>query len=159
TWASGKEVYARVYQEDGTPRTDPIHVGKTTGDFEDAPRVAMNGSGEFVVAWTYPYKEADPLHDDFVWDYDVYAQRFTAEGTPVGGISYAGTTIQEERKPSVAIDAAGNFVVAYEYSSGATHEVRYRIDRFDSQDVRIARFDSQGRLLGSSAIAASDRPE
>jgi RTX calcium-binding nonapeptide repeat (4 copies)/Beta-propeller repeat len=151
TWVdSHKEVYARVYQEDGTPRTDPIHVGKTTSDFEDAPRVAMNGSGEFVVAWTFPFTEPDIATGYQVWDYDVYAQRFTAEGAPLGGITYVGTSSQEERTPSVAIDAAGNFVVAYEFASGATSEVR---------DVRIARFDTQGSLLGSSAIAASDRPE
>jgi Ca2+-binding RTX toxin-like protein len=132
------DVYARVYQEDGTPLTGSIRVGKTTPHWEDNPTVAMNGSGEFVVAWTHPYSDTD---------YDVYAQRFTAEGAPVGGISYVATSSQTERTPSVAIDAAGNFVVAYEYRSG------------DTRDVRAARFDSQGGWLGSSTIAGSDRPE
>jgi hypothetical protein len=71
---------------------------------EDQPAVAMDSHGDFVVAW----REVGPSGDT-----NVLAQRFNFNGTRIGGIVPVGTGTSREHDPSVAMDARGDFVVAY----------------------------------------------
>lgn len=69
------------------------------------PVVASDPDGDFVVVWQFLY---------IAGDNDVYAQRFFADGRPNGTTIVPFATTQNEVTPVVAMDAAGNFVVAAE---------------------------------------------
>jgi hypothetical protein len=67
----------------------------------------MDADGDFAVAWT-SYGQDDPIGDG------VYARRFNAAGVPQGGeVAVNMTTAGEQRLPSVAMDADGDFAVAW----------------------------------------------
>ena len=86
-------------------------VNTTTADVQTiqanvSQAVAADASGNFVVVW------ASNLQDGA--GYGVYAQRFIADGTPQGAeFQVNTTTVDNQCLPSVAMDAAGNFVVAW----------------------------------------------
>jgi hypothetical protein len=78
-------------------------VSAATTD-EDEPAVAMDSHGDFVVAW----REVETNGHT-----NVLAQRFNFSGTRLGGIVPVATGIFQQHDPSVAMDARGDFVVAY----------------------------------------------
>lgn len=81
-----------------------VFSSKSTQVFQ--PAVAMNDS-TFVVAWRGP----DPKGGKFS---EIYAQRFTAAGTKVGGVFMANTDANVRHvEPSADMDRAGNFVIAW----------------------------------------------
>ena len=80
-----------------------IVVSGSTKD-EDSPAVAMDNFGDFVVTW----RQMQPGGDT-----NVLAQRFNSAGTPIGGNVPVGVGTFREHDPSIAMDARGDFVVAY----------------------------------------------
>ncbi len=108
---TGYDVYARRFAADGSAPAGPVLV-TTTNPANDQfyPRVATapHGRGS-VVTWF----ELVGFGNDQA-DYDVFAQRLTAAGTLAGDrIAVSTFAGQEESYPDVAVDAAGNFTVAY----------------------------------------------
>jgi hypothetical protein len=70
------------------------------------PSVAMNATGSFVVAFT---KDASATNQD------VYVQRFKLGGAAQGAAIAVASSSHGENQPSAAMDAQGDFVVAYTY--------------------------------------------
>jgi len=101
------DIYARCYASDGTPQGAEFRVNSWTSILQQYPSVASDNSGNFVITW-----ESDaPLAS-------VYAQRFLANGTPQGAQFRVNTyTTNVQGDPSVGMDGAGNFVIAW-YSVG-----------------------------------------
>lgn len=99
-------IFVQIFTADGTPRTGRIAVS-VAGVDATLPALAVNDSGEFVVAWRWP--------DLRKRDSGIMARRFDATGQPSG----AGFLVDESRfvgdvtRPAVAIDAQGNFVVSW----------------------------------------------
>ncbi len=86
----------------------------------------MNQWGDFVVAWSSRDQDGS--------GYGVFGQRFDAAGNMVGSEFQINThTINDQRNPSVAIDNAGNFVVAWD-SLGQVNPYDREVygQRFDS---------------------------
>jgi len=104
TLATELILLARRYSADGTPRADEFRVTTTTsGQFE--PSVALDADGDFVIAWENYYQEI----------FDVTAQRYSADGTPQGGEFLVNTdTADNKSAPSIALDADGDFVIAWD---------------------------------------------
>ncbi|WP_418316906.1 putative Ig domain-containing protein [Piscinibacter sakaiensis] len=98
-------VYARVYNADGSARSGEIAVNTTTNDAQNAPAVAIDGSGRFVVAWQ--------SYDAGKLTYDIYARSFDANGAPISAQKRITSNDGDQIAPSVAIDAAGNVVIVY----------------------------------------------
>jgi hypothetical protein len=104
----GLGVFARFHDASGAPLgAAEFRVNSwTTGD-QQAPRVAATASGQFVVVWES-------------WEQDgpggaVFARRYDAAGTPLGPeFQVNASTASPQSLPAVALDAAGNFVVAWE---------------------------------------------
>ena len=81
-------------------------VNTTTSSNQSAPSVAVDADGDFVVAWQSYGQEGS--------DYGVYAQRYDASGAAVGSEFRVNTiTSNTQAAPSVAVDADGDFVVAW----------------------------------------------
>jgi hypothetical protein len=97
-------VYARRFDSSGVPQGGEIAVNSFTTGPQFYPSVAMDATGDFVVAWTSDYQNGD-----------VYARRFDAAGVPQGGEFAVNTyTTIYQRAPLVAMDASGDFVVAWQ---------------------------------------------
>jgi hypothetical protein len=108
----------------------------TTG-LQQIPRVAIDATGDFVVAW---YSSQGQDGDQ----YGVFAQRFDANGTRLGPNFQVNTyTSSNQWAARVAGDPAGNFVIVWT-DAGA-----------DGSGYGIAgqRFDSTGARLGARSPA------
>lgn len=133
-------VVAQRYDRDGVPQGSLVQVTS----FGRYPSVAMAPSGDFVVTWTGDDGDGEGIE----------AQRYDASGTPVGSAFVVNThTTQDQDAPAVAMDAAGNFVVAwddccYQYFPGE--------GGFD-EPVVARRFAADGTPLGPDFVVSDNR--
>jgi hypothetical protein len=114
---SGLGIYARHYAAAGEPLGEEFLVNTTTDGDQRTPAVAMNADGDVVVVWSgYGRSELG------FPEYGVYARQFDAAG-PLGDefdvavTSIGGGTASTPSLPSVAVDADGNFAVAWNRES------------------------------------------
>ncbi len=131
---SGYGVYAQRDSAAGAALGSPIVVS-TTGQ---SPAVAMDPAGDFVVVWQAPYGD-NPAK--------LYAQRYSAAGT-AEGTAFIVDPIKDmqffvlQTEPSVAMDAAGDFVVTWE-ADGTFGE---------TQSIYAQRYNSTGAVQGSDFL-------
>jgi hypothetical protein len=108
------DVMVRRFSKTGAP-LDPVEFRAnvfTTGA-QQGPSVAMNSTGDFVVAWDSNLQDGS--------SYGVYARRFAANGTALGGeMPVNQTTAGLQADPSVAMDYDGDFVIAWTSGSAAS---------------------------------------
>ncbi len=117
TWVSkaqdnvdGKNgVYARLFNADGTAATNEFLVNQTTLEDQVAPAVSMDNAGNFAIAWE------SKAQDNVDGKNGIYARLFNAAGTPTTGEFLVNqTTLEDQRAASIAMDADGDFVVAWQ---------------------------------------------
>jgi hypothetical protein len=112
-------------------------VNTATQTAQVAPDVAVAPGGSFVVVWMGT--------DGF--EYGVRAQRYDAAGAPRGSnFTINAFTTGQQVTPSVAVDAAGNFVVAW--NGYGTHG--YHND--DGYGIFARRFDASGAPRGGGFL-------
>jgi len=103
---SGNSVCAQRYDASGMALGGEFRVNTFTKDSQDFPSLAMNASGNSVVAWRSADQDGDLS--------GVFAQRYGAACVPQGGEFQVNTyTYSAQREPSVAIDPSGNFVIVW----------------------------------------------
>jgi hypothetical protein len=68
----------------------------------------MNGNGQFVVAWTHSSSSSPSI---------IQAQTFNSDGTPRGGVTSFSVTNSQNSDPSVGIDTAVDYAIAYTVTS------------------------------------------
>ena len=100
-------------------------INTDTLDNQFAPSVAADDAGNYVIAWS-SRRRVSP--DNFLYAYDVYARRYSADGTPRGDAFVVNTS--DGGQPSVAMDADGDFVIAWGVSNSSPAQARAR--RFDA---------------------------
>jgi len=105
---------------------------------EGSPAVAMDAGGNFVVSWVQTLPGGDA---------NVVAQRFNASGAAVGGLVQVGAGTFKEHDPSIAMDARGDFVVAY------TRDTNYVGDT--TPDVFAKLYNSSNQLLNVINVAVT----
>jgi len=100
--------------------------------------VAMDSTGDFVVVWSSYNQTGGAL-------FDVFGQRFNAAGVKQGSEFMVNTyTTNSQSYPAVAMDATGNFVVAWSSMSQASAS--------SGRDVYAQRYSSSGAALGSEFL-------
>jgi len=83
-------------------------VNINTGEAQRNPAVAMNGQGEFVIAW-------DSMYLDCTCGPGIGARRFARDGAALGNEFLVNTyTCCWQWNPSAAIDATGSFVITWQ---------------------------------------------
>ncbi len=123
-------VFARRFRASGAPAGAEFRVNVATANDQSTPRVAVDGSGGFVVVWANGSSSED-----------VFGRRFDAAGAPLSGAFRVNTfTTNSEYSASVACDASGGFVVTWSRRNLAAAE------------VHAQRFDASGALLGGELI-------
>lgn len=132
-------IYAQRFDAAGTPIGDEFRVNSTIAGQQRQPAIGMDPAGDFVITW----------HSFDGNDYGVYAQRYSAAGTPVGGEFQVNEyTTGAQMNPTAAIDAAGNIIVTWQS---------------DTQDAGTTgvygrRFDPTGAKLGGEFRVNSFAP-
>lgn len=161
-------VYAQRYASDGSTIGGEFRVNTYTADHQDDPAVAMDQDGSFVVSWSSMFQD-----DGASWG--VYAQRYDAAGATVGAEFRVNThTTGSQTSSSVAMDADGNFLVAWrsdlqDGSAGGVYAKRYnslgtalgpefRVNTFTAGDqvAPAVAIDSQGKSLVAWQSAGQD---
>ena len=104
---SGEGVYAQRYNAAGVHQGPEFRVNTTTVNDQDYPAVAMDGDGEFVIAWQSFGQDGNGE--------GVYAQRYAADGQPQGPEFRVNTrTGASQMRPAVAMGDDGSFLVAWQ---------------------------------------------
>jgi hypothetical protein len=103
---SGFGIFGQRFAASGAPVGPEFRVNTNVIFDQFFPAVAVDGSGNFVVAW-----------QSFFWDGDgdgVFGQRYDAGGTPVGGEFRVNTTVDyDQERPAVVAKSTGEFLVLW----------------------------------------------
>jgi len=118
-----------------------FRVNTATADAQYSPRIAMDADGNYVVVWV-SYGQ-DGSYEG------VYAQRYASNGATLAAEIRVNTnTYQHQRRPSVAMDANGDFVVVWESPDGSL------------LGIYAQRYSKDGTPIGSEfRVNTSDRDE
>ncbi len=100
-------VAGRVFEADGSPMSGEIAIGVQAQ--AHGPDVAMDDSGNFVVAWIRMGDTFNRPYGEFIM-----FRRFEADGTPMGGaVCVTGDINSRWYGPSIAADPAGQFAITW----------------------------------------------
>ena len=123
-------VLAQRYNAAGVPQGPEFLVNTTTIDDQTGPAVAMDSAGNFVVAWAGS-NQIGPGPE-------IFARRYNAAGAALSGEFRVNTyTTSSQGSPSIAMDADGDFVVAWDSYGQETGQIGTGVyaQRFNSAGV------------------------
>lgn len=113
TWVSDDQdgdqegVYAQRYDSNGNLQGIEFRVNTTTEDTQTNPAIAMNSNGDALIVWESNDQDGEGR--------GIYGQRYDSTGAAVGTEFLINTeTGLNQDNPAVAMDEAGNVVVAWE---------------------------------------------
>ncbi len=105
---SNEGVYAQRFNSLGVKQGGEFQVNTETTSKQEAPDVAMDANGNFVITWQSKSQDFGDGQDG------VYAQRYDANGNTLGGEFLVNTTTPKAQDTSsIAMDATGNFVIVW----------------------------------------------
>jgi hypothetical protein len=100
------DVYGRRYSSSGAPASGEFRVNTYAANNQDDPAVAADSSGNFVVVWRSAGQDG--------YSYGIFGQRYLGSGAALGPEFRVNTyTTHGQTGPAVAVDPAGNFIVAW----------------------------------------------
>lgn len=103
---SGPGVFGRRFSAAGSPLGGEFLVNTTVNHAQDAPAIAMDADGDFIIAW-----QSKDQNDE---NYNVYVRRYDAAGVAQSDeLQVNAATINVPPNPAIAADAGGNFIVAW----------------------------------------------
>jgi Ca2+-binding RTX toxin-like protein len=142
TWTSvnqdGDEdgIYAQRFHPDGTPAGSEFLVNTSTLSDQTAAAIAIDADGDFIVTWASRYQLFELTNP-----YGIYAQRFNANGTPVGSEFQVNTTTTAANydAPAIVTKDDGSFIVVWQ-SLGQDG---------DGTGIFAQRFNANGAAVGN----------
>ncbi|HSC46850.1 MAG TPA: Ig-like domain-containing protein [Gammaproteobacteria bacterium] len=149
--ASGGGIYAQRYNTAGAAQGGEFLVNTTTAGDQDTPSIAMDALGNFAIAWMSPSQDGAGK--------GVYAQRYAASGSTRGSEFQVNTTTTSDQfAPRMAMDAAGDFVIAWTSNlqdGGGFGVYAQRYARESSLDLSVFSFsvDPPGTVAKSDPLA------
>ena len=113
TWSSsgqdgnGYGVFARRFNSAAAPLAPEFQVNTTFTSHQYFSRVGVNADGDFVIVWSGAV--------DFGASFRIYGQRFSSSGA-TRGVEFVvnGNPDDTSFSPGIAVDADGDFVVAWQ---------------------------------------------
>jgi len=124
-------VFGQRYASSGTPLGPEFRVNAYTTGTQHFPTVALDSSGNFVVVWHGYMQDGSAT--------GIFGQRFTNAGMPLGEFRVNTYTPNYQFFPSVAADAAGDFVVVWASDD----------QKGSTQGIFGQRYDAVGAPLGA----------
>ncbi len=136
TQAAG--VYAQRYNSSGVAQGSNTAISTVAGASD--PSVAMEPTGQFVIAWQFTQTGTSP---------GIETQRFDADGNALTGVVTLSTPESYfQTSPAVAIDGSGDFLVAWEsFGQGGTAS--------SLATILAQRVNSGGTLIGPTQFLPS----
>ncbi|MDZ8259486.1 beta strand repeat-containing protein [Nostoc sp. ChiQUE01b] len=101
-------IYAQRYNSSGIAVGGEFQVNNTTTTtgYQLSPTVAMDASGDFVISWQSYGQDGS--------GYGIYARCYNSSGVAQGNeFKVNSTTISDQKNPTVAMDANGDFVISW----------------------------------------------
>lgn len=96
------DIVARLFDTSGAAVSDEVAVNTTSAGWQNAPDLASDSTGKFVVVWQSYAQDGDVE--------GVYYSRFDADGTALSEeIQVNQTTEYEQYEPAVAVDRTPGF--------------------------------------------------
>lgn len=118
-------IYAQRYNAQGIAQGAEFQVNTYTAGRQNAPSIAMDDNGNFVIIWTSSGQDGDMG--------GVFGQRFNAAGQALGSEFQINThTTGNQYTPSVAMDSDGDFVVAWSAANPDDPSYGIYARRFDA---------------------------
>jgi hypothetical protein len=100
-------IFGQRFYSDGTTNGNEFQVNTMTSQYQILSSVAMDNNGDFVIAWN------SYVTGGYGWE--IYARRYDPAGTPSGTEFLVNTyTSGSQSGPSVAMNAGGDFVIAWD---------------------------------------------
>lgn len=128
-WDDGNGVHVRSYEADGTGGSGS-QVNVDDGSSAGQAAVAIDSSGRFIVTWR---------ETSGIFGKGVYRRAFNFDGTPQTGGDVVNTVFSSDQTdPSITIDAAGNYIIAWEGNGTG-----------DSDGVFYQKYDAGNSKVGS----------
>ena len=128
----GDGVFGQRYDATGSPIGPEFQVNTVAASPQTDADVAMDDAGNFVVVWQRFHFAQNQG--------GIFGQRFSNTGDPLGSeFQVSAQTTADQRVPAVAMDADGDFVVAWQDDSGVNA---------DSHGVLARRYDENGNPMG-----------
>ena len=108
---SERGIFAQRYAAKGDTQGDEFQVNTYTTGSQWFPGVVMDADGDFVIVW----ESGDYFQPQDGSNSGIFGQRYDRNGVAQGTEFQINThTTDRQSKPSVAMDAAGNFVVVWQ---------------------------------------------
>ncbi|MGQ0618746.1 MAG: Calx-beta domain-containing protein [Panacagrimonas sp.] len=137
---SDEGIYAQRYNANGVRQGTEFQVNTYTTGLQRFPSIGVDGDGDFVIAWTSNGQDGDRN--------GVFARRYDAAGTAQGPEFQVNTrTTNRQEEPSVAVDANGDFVIAWEC-----------VDPFGTgtgSAIFVKRYDAAGTPKGDEFLVST----
>ena len=125
-------IYQQQFFPSGYASGSAIAVNTTVSGSQINPTLAMNGAGDEAIAWT---DESTPTAT-------IKVTLLPASGTPVPEFTAGTVANQQVDEPSIAINASGAVVVAWQTNYGGAN----------AWDVNEKRFNAAGSALDASPV-------
>ena len=136
----GYDIYVQRCLADGTVQGGEVLVHSITTFLVSGlnPRVAGLVDGGYVVSWQSPTQDSI--------SYDIYAQRYTANGTVMGGaVRVNSTTVSDQVNPAIAALSDGGYLVSW-----------MSYDQGGSSVIYAQRYGADGQPLAASQQLVGD---
>ncbi len=133
------DIYAQRYNAAGEAQSGEFMVNTRTISSQTAPAVAMDNSGNFIVAWNSNNQAAAKSYED------VYLKRYNAAGTVVAEeVLVNNYTTNNQQVTAAAMDPNGNYVVTWQsFGQNAA---------YSNLDIYAKRYNAAGVAQGTSFL-------
>src|SRR5439155_1001 len=126
-------IYAQRYDSFGNRQGSELHLNSTTLSTQTTPVIAMDGAGNFTVAWA----------SDASGNWDIIARQFDFSGAPTSGeITVNATAAGDQQEPAIGVLPDGRFLIAWRGDDGGGRS-----------DVLARVFDANGAALTGEFVA------
>ncbi|MDD1475097.1 hypothetical protein MEO41_28075, partial [Dolichospermum sp. ST_sed4] len=121
-----RDIYFQRYSSSGTVQGINTKANDDLGDFgQQNPKIAMDFVGNFIIVWMDSRSGGNP---------DIYYQRYNSGGIAQGINTEANDTGSSSHyRPTIASDALGNFVIAWEDTRNGNWDIYFQ--RYNSNGV------------------------
>ena len=131
----GSGIFGQRFDSAGARIGSEFQVNSYTTGYQERPRISGDGASGFVVVWDGLGSNYGASQDGS--GYGVFGRHFDASGTPLGDDFQVNTTTTgDQRRPSIAADPRGGFVVSWQSSSNGYGDDVFA-QRFDASAARV----------------------
>jgi phosphoheptose isomerase len=145
--ATARGVFGKRFSSAGVPQAAEFQVNAYTPGSQSAPSLSLDAGGDFVVAWI-----DFAGHDGS--EFGVFARRFNSTGVPQAAEFQVNSyTPSRQTMPSVALDADGDFVIAWSSHAGGASAYDVFLRRFSAAGIaQAAELQINAYTTGSQSL-------